>query len=271
MYKRLALLVGLLSLPLSSALAEASYAMLRDIPYKQSGDAYEQERCRLDLYAPENQDGFATLIWFHGGGLKNGEKEIPNRLRDQGLAIVAVNYRLYPRAQASDPLDDAAAAVAWTFDTIASHGGDPDKIFVSGHSAGGYLATMVAYDRSLLATYAVDANLIAGVIPYSGHTITHMTLREEAGIDSKQPIIDVYAPLFHARGDAPPTLLITGDRELELLGRYEENAYFWRVLQLHEHPDATLYELDGYGHNMLEPAHPLALKFIERLVEQNAD
>ena len=74
------------------------------------------------------------------------------------------------------------------------------------------------------------------------------------------------APLFHIRKDAPPLLLITGDRELELLGRYEENAYMWRMMQVVEHPDTKIMELDGYNHGqMAKPAHPLLLRFMRRI------
>ena len=92
-----------------------------------------------------------------------------------------------------------------------------------------------------------------------------MTVRAERGIGDQQPIVDDLAPLFHVRNDAPPVLLITGDRELEMLGRYEENAYFWRLLQVVKHPHATLYELDGYNHGqMAGPAHPLLLQFVKQ-------
>ena len=84
------------------------------------------------------------------------------------------------------------------------------------------------------------------------------------GIGGKQPVIDSFAPLFHVRKDAPPLLLITGDRELELLGRYEENAYFWRMMQEVGHPDTTLRELEGFDHGkMPEPAFPLLLQFMK--------
>ena len=73
-------------------------------------------------------------------------------------------------------------------------------------------------------------------------------------------------PLFHVRPDAPPLPLITGDRELELLGRYEENAYLWRMMQVVGHDDTELYELDGFDHGeMAKPAHPLLLRFIKRI------
>ena len=72
--------------------------------------------------------------------------------------------------------------------------------------------------------------------------------------------------LYHIRADASPLLLITGDREKELLGRYEENAYLWKMMQVVEHPDTTLLELEGFDHGqMAEPAFPLLLDFVDRI------
>jgi len=215
---------------------------------------YQEERCRLDVHYPQSSRGFATVVWFHGGGLKGGNRSVPPGLRDQGVAVVAANYRLHPKVTCPAYLQDAAAAVAWTFRNIERYGGDPTKIYVSGHSAGGYLTSMVGLDKRWLAKCGLDADRIAGLIPLSGHTITHMTVREEMGIPNTQPMVDSFAPLFHVRPDAPPILLITGDREKEMLGRYEENAYFMRMLKVAGHKDVTLYELQGYGHGMVEPA-----------------
>lgn len=228
-----------------------------------ASDTYIKERCKLDIYYPKDTTNVSTLIWFHGGGLENGEKHIPEGLLEKGVVVVTVNYRLHPKVKHPVYIEDAAAAVAWTFKKIEKYNGNPEKIFVTGHSAGGYLANMVGLDKSYLQKHNIDANEIAGLIPLSGHTITHFTIRREMGIGGTQPIIDKYAPLFHVRKDAPPMLLITGNRELELLGRYEEVAYMYRMLKVVEHPDVELMELDGYGHNMVYPAIPLVLNFVE--------
>jgi acetyl esterase/lipase len=250
---------------------QAQYSTKKNIPYypdaKSQADAYVAERCLLDLYYPENEDGFATIIWFHGGGLKGGQKEIPGALKDKGVAVVGVNYRLYPKVGAPAYIEDAAAAVAWVFGNIAPYGGDPALIFVSGHSAGGYLTSMVGLDKRWLAAHQVDANDIAGLIPFSGHTITHFTVREERGIEGTQPVVDELAPLYHVRADAPPLLLITGDREKEMLGRYEENAYMMRMMKVAGHKETRLYELDGYGHGMTGPAFPLLLEEVHRIMD----
>ncbi|MDG2469550.1 MAG: alpha/beta hydrolase [Pirellulaceae bacterium] len=242
------------------------YETVSDLAYRKNAAGYAKERCKLDIYYPSGQKNFATVVWFHGGGLKAGNKSIPKELKNKGLAVVAVNYRLHPKVKSPVYVDDAAAAVAWTIQNIQQYGGSSKKVFVSGHSAGGYLTSMVGLDKSWLANYGVNADDLAGLIPYSGHTITHFTIRAERGIDGKQPIVDQMAPLFHVRKDAPPILLITGDRDLEMLGRYEENAYFWRMLRVTGHPAVELHELDGYDHGrMAQPAHPLLVQFVKRI------
>lgn len=230
-------------------------------------EAYINERCILDIYYPKKQKGFATIIWFHGGGLTGGNKEIPEALKNKGYCIVGVTYRFYPKVKAPAYVEDAAAAVAWVFNNIKSYGGDSTMIFVSGHSAGGYLASMVGLDKRWLQAHQIDANRIAGLIPFSGHTITHFTIREERGIKGTQPIVDDLAPLYHVRADAPPLLLITGDRELEMLGRYEENAYMMRMMKVAGHKETRLIELQGYDHNMVEGGFPLLLKEVKRIVD----
>lgn len=246
------------------------YVLKKDLPYYSekvtTNNTYIKERCVLDLYYPTNQKAFATVVWFHGGGLTSGNKEIPRALTKQGIAVVGVNYRLYPKVKAPTYIEDAAAAVAWVFKNIETYGGDASKIFISGHSAGGYLASMVGLDKSYLAVHNINADNIAGIIPFSGHTITHFTVRKERGISGNKPIIDSLAPLFHVRSDAPPLLLITGDRELEMLGRYEENAYMMRMMRVAGHQYTRIMELDGYGHNIIAPALPLLLNEIKRIV-----
>ncbi|MEC7497364.1 MAG: alpha/beta hydrolase fold domain-containing protein [Planctomycetota bacterium] len=247
---------------------EEHYVFESSISYRTEKDAteYMKERCRLDLLYPTHLKNFTTVVWFHGGGLTGGVKFVPEELDRKGIAVVAVNYRLSPKVQAPAYIEDAAAAVAWTFRNIEKYGGSKAKIVVSGHSAGGYLTSMIGLDPKWLKSHDIDANKIAGLVPFSGHTITHFTVRGERGIDGKQPIIDELAPLYHVRKDAPPLLLITGDRDMEMLGRYEENAYLWRMMQEVGHPHTELLELEGYDHGgMAKPAHPLLLKFIRKI------
>ena len=240
---------------LSAQPQQAGYNTVRDISYTDSDDAYAREHCKLDVYYPENLSDCPVVVWFHGGGLTGGSKELPAKLLNRGMVVVGVGYRLMPKVEISACIDDAAAAVAWTFREIEKYGGSTDKIFVSGHSAGGYLTSMIGLDKSWLAKYGVDADDIAGLIPFSGQMISHFAYRDMIGMADTHPLIDKFAPLYHVRPDAPPLVLITGDREIEMLGRYEENAYMWRMMKLCGHEETYLYELGGHDHvAMCDPA-----------------
>ena len=95
-------------------------------------DAYINERCVLDIYYPNNKKNFATIVWFHGGGLSSGNKEFPSALLNQGFCIIAVNYRLSPNVKAPTYIEDAAASVAWAFNNITKFGGDSNLAGISG-------------------------------------------------------------------------------------------------------------------------------------------
>lgn len=254
--------------PDDSAPEDTGYRLVTDLLYREAGtvDGAMHQRCRLDLYHPAKAaKPWPTVVWFHGGGLTGGERSVPLPLRGKGIAVVAAGYRLGPETDPREAIADAAAAVAWTFKHIAGHGGATDRVFVAGHSAGAYLTLMLGLDDRWLAELGVKRQQIAGLIPLSPQVITHFAIRARGGIKEGQPIVDEFAPLFHVRKDAPPLLLVTGDRERELMARYEENAYFARMMRLAGHTTTTLRELDGFDHaNMPEPAFPLLLDFLEQ-------
>ena len=168
----------------SQTAPKTAYTTEKDIPYHAEAGEYAAERCVLDFYYPAGLKDFPTVVWFHGGGLTGGQKDIPEGLRDSGIGIIGVNYRLLPKATVQECIDDAAAAVAWAFKEVASRGGSPEKIFVAGHSAGGYLTDMVVLDKKWLAVYGIDADKIAGAFPYSAQKITHFNVREKMGMDN---------------------------------------------------------------------------------------
>jgi pimeloyl-ACP methyl ester carboxylesterase len=266
--KHLSILAFLLLSALALRSQEITYATISDVAYYadtvRANDAYIAQRCVLDIYYPKNTKNFLTVVWFHGGGLTGGEKHIPKELKEQGFCVVAVNYRLSPQAACPAYIEDAAAATAWVFNHIKDYGGNPDAIILSGHSAGAYLAGMIGLDKRWLQACNIDANRIAGLFLLSAQAITHFEIRKERNIPELQPVIDDYALLFHVRADTPPIYLMTGNRELEMLGRYEENAYLWRMLKLTGNSQTELFEFDGYGHNMLAPAFPLMIKLLKK-------
>lgn len=239
-----------------AAVNDEGYRHLTDISYvsENETDLYRLDRCKLDIYYPENVDKFATLVWFHGGGLEGGSKSLRDEFRKRGFAVVDVNYRLFPKAKCPAYIDDAALAVAWVFNHIGEYGGTPDQIYIGGHSAGGYLTFMVALAKDYLEQYGVDAYRIVKAYPVSGQTTTHYTIRAERGISRDLPVIDSLAPSNNVRKDGAPVMMITGDRELEMMARYEENAHLYALFRHFGH-QAQLYELQGFDHvTVLGPA-----------------
>jgi acetyl esterase/lipase len=262
----------LICIPGNAQQKAVTYKTESSIFYRNSSeivDEYARSRCFLDIYHPEGQNGFATVVWFHGGNLIEGEKFIPEELKNKGIAVVAVNYRLSPRAQNPAYIEDAAAAVAWTFNNIERFGGDKDKIFISGHSAGGYLTLMVGLDPKWLSNYAISTNQIAGLFPISGQAITHTTIREEQKLDKKHRTADEFSPLYYTRNDAAPLFLITGDRNLEIPARYEENALLYAYMKSMNEKNCSLFELDGFNHvSVVSPACYLIIDQIVKLTSK---
>ena len=261
------LTITLLSLIVCVTWAQ-NYKEVFDIPYTNKTDAYAKERLKLDIHYDEEGKNLPVIVWFHGGGLTQGEKEMPKKLKDKGFVVVGVNYRLLPNVSIDKTLDDAAESLAWITKNIGKYGGDSKKIVVSGHSAGGYITLMLALDRKWLARYGVDANDMAGYVPFSGQAISHFSYRKMLGIDNLQPTIDEYAPLFWVRKDCPPMELIVGDRELELFGRYEENAYLWRMMKLIGNTTTNIYELDEHDHGgMVDPGFNILERFVRNITK----
>ena len=118
---RLAIIFGICALANASGLvASAQVRVVKDLAYKpDAATDYERERCKLDLYLPNRAAAFPTIVWFHGGGLQNGDKarEIEvhagQRFAENGIALASVNYRLHPQAHFPAYVEDAAAAVAF--------------------------------------------------------------------------------------------------------------------------------------------------------------
>lgn len=267
--------VALILVPLHATPGFAQdIAVHENLPYKSGAGLsdYERERCLLDLYLPADGDDHAVVVWFHGGGITAGDKAeatqvaIARTLAAKGIAVASVNYRLSPRASFPAYIDDAAASVAWIIDHAADYGIDSGKVFVSGHSAGAYLASMAGTDPQYLAAYGHATDELAGLIPISGQMVTHGTVRSEQGLPLEHPVIDAAAPIYHVGTKLPPILAIAGSADMP--ARPEENRYFIAALNAAGHPDATYLEFAGRTHGTIvtqipEAGDPVALAMIE--------
>ncbi|MHC4842172.1 MAG: alpha/beta hydrolase [Planctomycetota bacterium] len=225
-----------------------------NILYRETVDSdYAKEQCRLDVYYPKGVEGYPTIVWFHGGGLREGVRQtgeyVAKRFTSEGMAVVLVSYRLSPKVKCPVYIDDSATAVAWTFKNITKYGGDPDKIFVSGHSAGGYLTSIVGIDKRYLNKYGISAERIAGLIPISGQTVTHSTIRRERGIPDEKIIVDELAPIYYVDEVKTPFLCICGDDDIPL--RTDENRFFVAALKAAGNTESVYIEIKGRDHSSI--------------------
>jgi len=196
----------------SSESARERGVSLRSIAYG------EGPRRRLDIYRPKRASGAPVIVFFYGGSWQRGRKEtyrfVGRALARWGYVAVIPDYRVYPDVRYPGFIEDGAAAVAWTAARIAEAGGDPETIFLMGHSAGAYIAAMLAVDPAW--TGKRDRNLpsrIAGLIgisgPYDFLPIVDPRLQAVFG----GPAVTETQPIAHVGRRPPPALLIAGDRD----------------------------------------------------------
>ena len=156
------------SLMLLVSVAQAQ-AIKSNIPY---GD--EHQRQVLDVYAPEGAKNLPVMFWIHGGGWQAGDKNDvahkPKVLTERGFIFISTNYRLLPDVTMDVLTRDVAKSLGWVHRNIAKHGGDPQRIFVGGHSAGAQLAALLCTDDRYLETEGVSFDVLKGCVPVDGDT-----------------------------------------------------------------------------------------------------
>lgn len=203
----------------------------------------------LDIYYPEC-DEYDVLIWFHGGGLESGTRKSWKFVEDlvkQGMAVVSVEYRLYPEAVFPDFITDCARAVKYVFEYVATESG-VKRVFVSGESAGAYITMMLAMDKSYLENVGVDQNKISGFISDSAQMTVHYNVLRERGLDTRLERIDEAAPLYHVSAHSFTGKLFLIYYTNDILCRPEQNRLFYQcVKRLCPGADVRIKELPG-GH-----------------------
>ncbi len=184
-----------------------------DIAYEPSG------RHGLDIYRADTAVGARPVVVFlYGGGWRNGDRDdytfAATALARQGFLVFVPDYRLYPEVQYPGFLDDAANAVAYVKRAAPSWGGDPTKLFVVAHSAGAYMAEMLALDPHWLETAGMSPRDLAGVVAIAGPAdflpMTGGDTRQVFGAHQNDPATQ---PINHVDGRNPPLLLLHGDAD----------------------------------------------------------
>ena len=203
----------------------------------------------LDVYVPRGAKGAPVVVFWYGGGFVAGRREqyrfVGAALAQQGMVAFLPDYRVYPDAVFPEFVKDAALAVKWVRDHAADYGGDPDKIFLMGHSAGGYLASLVALDRRYL-TEAGAADLrVRGFIALSTpHVLAPNTPMLNTIFGPPWKPAD-WQPVEFAAAGSPPALLIHGADDSRVVRRHSE---LLAAALSSQGVDVKLLLLQGIGH-----------------------
>jgi acetyl esterase/lipase len=163
-------LTCLVSISVAQALAVELKPTRSDVPYASPA----HERQILDIYAPENAKKLPVVFWIHGGGWQTGDKTSvqgkPQAFVDKGIVFVSTNYRLLPHVDMGTIVRDVAQSLHWVHDHIGEYGGDPNRVFVMGHSAGAQLAALLCTDDRYLKAEGLSFDMLLGCVPVDGDT-----------------------------------------------------------------------------------------------------
>jgi len=233
--------------------SRTSLKVVRDVDYVANAD-YADGKDRLDIYVPDGARNTPVIFSIHGGALEAGDRSeerfVGERFAGAGYVTAVISYRLSPDVSHPAHIQDVAAAFAWVTRNIARNGGDPNRILVIGHSAGAYLAMLLATDPRWLAVHKLSPRDIAGVAPVSGFYWV-----EREGVAPDRPayvwgrdrkVWVEASPAHYLRPDIPPVLLLDTDGDEPW--RQQQKADFAAALRAAGHKDVTVYKVKGRTH-----------------------
>lgn len=246
---------GLLAavLLLGAVEARAEVRVVRNLDYVQ-GETYPDGKDRLDLYVPAAAANPPVIVSIHGGLLLEGDRSeetyVGQRFAGAGFLTAVISYRLSPSVRHPAHAEDAATAVAWVKAHAREYGGDPDRVFVIGHSAGAYLAALIALDPRYLGAHGLSPADLRGVVPVSAFFYVD---REGVAPDRPKTIWGTDAaawraasPAAHVRADAPPMLVLYADGDEPW--RRQQQADFVRDLHAAGARNVELRMVAGRSH-----------------------
>jgi acetyl esterase/lipase len=204
-YLRAPDLADLLRLP--SMEISANVELKKDIAYTDTG----LPKHHLDIYQPKDSNAAPVFVFLHGGSWRSGDRSqyvpVGNRFAKAGILTVIPSYRLAPKNPHPAQIEDAAAAFAWTVRNIANYGGDTNRIYLGGHSAGGHLAALLALNPAFLKKHEISPQSIRGAITLSG-VYDLLTGDSQESVFGRDPGARKDAsPFYHITSRAPPFLV----------------------------------------------------------------
>lgn len=247
-------LILFLSLSLS-LISTVQAGVQKDVSYSNKA----HKRKQLDIYIPENNtQKLPVLIHIHGGGWKTGDKRIQREhgkfYSNRNIIFVNINYRLTPEVKHPVHAEDSAEAVAWVFQNIDKLGGDKDRVFITGHSAGAHLVALLGTDASYLNKYNIQPSQLAGVIPVDTASFDLLSPRNERFVKklvdnafgTDEATLKSASPMHHINmnQDYPDFLIFASGKRNSAINQSKELS---RLLS-ESGNNAKVMVIDGYNH-----------------------
>jgi acetyl esterase/lipase len=175
----------------------------------------------LDIYAPAAAQDAPVVVFFYGGSWESGKRRwygyVGKTLANNGIVTLIPDYRKYPDVQFPVFVEDAANAVRWARDHAPELGGDPSRLYVMGHSAGGQIAALLACDPRYLAAAGMQSSDLAGMIGLAGAYAFLPFVEEEPEIFGASNTSQYDSqPINFVSGSEPPMLLLQGEDDDEV-------------------------------------------------------
>ena len=231
--------------------------VVKDIAYRASIPG-QDGKDRLDLYLPQGKMAVPApvIVWYYGGALQAGDKSDATevgaaaRFAAAGIATAVVNYRLSPGVSHPAHIEDAAASFAWVKRHIADYGGDPNQVFLVGHSAGAYLLALLATDERYLAVHGLSARDIRGIVPVSAFFWVERTGvapdRPKTVWGSDEKVWADASPAHHLRAGLPPMQILYADGDEPW--RRQQNEEFEREVRKAGNARVGIVRISGRTH-----------------------
>lgn len=210
----------------------------------------------LDIYRPANATPAPVVVFFYGGSWTHGQRQwyrfVGTALAAHGVVVVIPDYRKYPQVKMDGFMADGARAVAWAHAHADEFGGDPNDVFVMGHSAGGQIAALLATDPSWLKPYGLAPRDLAGLIGLAGcYDFMPIPANEKDMLGMFGRSLDqqrLAQPVLYVSGHEPPTLLLQGTADTEV---DPSNAVSLNKAMRAQHDEVSLKLYPGVGHSPL--------------------
>jgi acetyl esterase/lipase len=263
---------------------------VKDLAYWQ-GEDFDEQKHRLDVYAPKGPGPHPVVVFVHGGGWWFGDRQqiggnyqvLGRRLANQGVVAMMISYRLAPKVKHPSQVRDVSRALSWALQHAAEYGGDPSSVFAMGHSAGAHLVALAACDPKWMREAGASPSQLAGAITVSGpYDVEHLGRSLFIGglpmvipaFGSDRKVWHDAMPLTHLReGTPPPFLVAWADGDPEILRR--DGARFAEALQ-QSHVPVQTYESTFDDHlsivsDFADTENGLGRQVIEFMQRRNAE